>query len=290
MALELPNSLGPWQPKVTRIKEMWLQPCSTDVFLWVAGYMAASPVIAFSILSPDCLDYTADRFRGGARKRRKGRVSIGPPTKPVRPWDIGTGNGLFHIKDAAQRVGLFMLLIDATLDWVIHGTSFAYQFNGCRDPNQGFANLSMTNDVPLLLPATESLIYSWKVDEKHIFGAGGVGIATPKGHGAGVGFSLTQHLGEWLPLPDCSFYCRVIDLVTMRRVTGDLHLQDNDDGTRSVTWFSSTTGDPSETHHYAVYCVKTFGVMYVSGNFTCSGINLEGVAKSACGNTISGGF
>lgn len=287
MALQLPNSLGPWQPKVTRIRQLWVQPCNVNPFIWVAGYFAASPVILFNILSPDCLDYTADRVRRGHRRRRKMKWSITDHSDPINLKGDAAGWFAFKGLQLAQRVGWYFLIADATLDWVIHGTSFAYQWSGCEDPNAPRATLEMENKVPLLLPATTSRITQWDVKEAVILTAGPAGIASPKGIAAGVGFTLTQNMFRHPPLQDCNWTARVVDLISGTSY-GPFDPVTQPNGNRAVTWASPVTGTADETHNWTVVVTKDFGVFDVSGNFTASGTDLAGISKSACGHSIGG--
>lgn len=283
-----PAWLGPWKPKVTRIQNMWVQPCNVNVFVWMAGYFAASPVIAFSILSPDCLDAAGERVRRGHHKGRASVLKIADWAKPLAPPDNIAGKIGFALYNMSQRIGWYFTLIDATQDWIIHGTSFAYQWSGCQDPNQGHCTLTMDNKVPLLLPETTSLIYQWDLVSQHIFRGGGTGIATPKGHNVGIGFHITQNLNQHPPLPDCTFLCRVVDQ-NSNMDSGFLSPRLDSNGNRSSMWFEPLGGDILEAHNYVVIVSKSYGVMDVSGTFTASGTNWEGVAKSACGRNIEGG-
>lgn len=287
MAMQPKDLLKPWKSKITRIEQMWMQNCSTNFFLWMLGYFAATPTLVTSFLAPDCLDYTADRVRPGHKRRRKGVLSAGELSSPLGADGKGEGWVGYKLLAGAQRIGFYLTVIDATLDWVIHGTSFAYQLNGCKDPNQGFASLYMQNQVPFLLPARSGAIAHWHLEERHIFTTAGAGIRSPKGHAAGAGFNLDQIPDGFLPLQDCTFSARLIDVAT--GWTGPWQDPRKDDAGNNVyTYFNPIAGAADESNFFMVEIEKSFGVMYVNGTFYASGLNLEGVTKSACGASIGG--
>lgn len=289
MAIDIKLPRTPWTPKITKIIDMWLQPCDVNIFIWLTAYIAASPQIAYSILLPDCSDYVQDRFRMSARNRRRGSINVADHAKPITPQNSGINTWLFKMNNAAQRVGWYMTVIDAVLEWVIVGTSFAYQFTGCDDPDAGYASASMTNKLPLLLPATRSIIAQWEPQSNRHFFVDGASIVTPKGYAPSIGFTLQQNMGTGLPFPDCTWTAEIVDTRTGWR-TGVLTPDEMPDGGRNLSWASRTTAYASESHRFVVLVDKSFGVFNVSGNFIASGEDLGGLAKSACGSNIQGGF
>lgn len=284
-----PAWLGPFAPKITRIQNIWTQPCQIPVLIWMAGYFAASPVIAFNILSPDCLDAAGERVRKGHHRGRKSVLKIADWAKPLAPPDNVAGKIGFALYNMSQRLGWYLTLIDATEDWVIHGTSFAYQWSGCNDPNQGYAIAGLDNAVPLLLPATTSLIYSWNRITDHIFKAGGTGVKSPRGHSVGYGFHLAQNMNRHPPLPDCSWSVVIADQNS--DWTGvPMSPGPEANGKRNVLDFQQFSGDAFQAHNYVAIVTKSYGVFDVTGTFSLSGDNYEGLAKSACGKSLEGGF
>lgn len=288
----LPNT-GPldklWKPKVTRIIDMWTQPCNINPLVWVTAYIAASPTIAFSFLSPDCIDHAYDRFRQGKRPGRRGSMNMADSAKPINLGNSGLNQWAFSIGGWAQRAGFYLTLIDATQDWIIHGTSFAYQWSGCQDPNQGHASLSMNGAVPMLFPAQTGLIDTWSVDSAVHLSAGPGGIAIPRGFGPGIGYSLSQRLNVFPPLPDCNFSSRLVDVTTGWKgpwSTGGAAVA----GIKSHAYYNKLAGDADASHLFRVEVQKDAGVLCVDGTMTGSGLNLEGLSKSACGQSNQGGL
>jgi hypothetical protein len=283
MALQLNDPTKPWFAKITRIKQMWLQPCQVDVFLWTLGYFAASPVLLFSIHSPDCIDYAADRVRAGHRKKRKGSVNPADMAMPIAAPKEGFGWAVFKLGGYAQKIGFHMMLIDATLDWVIYGTSFAYQLQGCRDPMQPFATIFFNDNVPYLgfLPG-DHMVDMFTFGNSHIFGTSAIGITCPLGFTAFAGFTFTQKpfpVGGSKP----RFTARLVDTVSGKNgphVTPTL----NPDGTRSVAFLWNEVSDVSVAHGFIlVIRQEEQGIMYGSATMTASGDNYENMTKDFCG-------
>lgn len=284
MALNLPNALGPWKPKITRIHQMWVQPCSIKVWVWMAGYFAASPAILFSFHTPDCLDWAGERIRRGHHRRRKGLLTPADLAKPIAPPNNAIGHAGFAMYNMAQRIGWWLTLIDGVGEWVIQGTSFAYEWSGCPDPNNGYANLTMTNQVPILFPAGTYIINQWLVEEQRIFRCGPTGIATPKDQSVGVGMSISTTPGMFPPLPDCQWSARVVDLMSGFQsplLTPDVQAS----GNSTLAWFDALAGGAGERgHNYVVVVNKTEGVFFVNNaTFNASGTSLEGVGSEFCG-------
>ena len=279
--------VGKWKAKVTYIEKMWAQPCGASPTLMVLGAFAALPSIAWAIFQPDCLDHTFDRIGRPHGRRRRPTFKVEDFASPLAAPKSGWGWAMFQGAKLAQRAGFYALLIDAYLDWHIAGTSLAFQWNGCEDPNQGFANLTQTNAVAALFPAAQFMMNTWTVEEAHIFGGGGTGIDTPSGHEAGVGFSLTQIMNQFPPLPDCTFTAKLIDTVT--GWSGPTGIQYEGTGEAPQISYQSSNHTFSQFGHaFRIICTKTAGVMVVDGHMSAGGINLTGVKPTACGHSVRG--
>lgn len=288
MALNLTPNIGPWSPKVSQIMKMWIQPCNVDPLIWVAAYFAASPSIAYAFLAPDCKDYVYDRFRAAGRRRRQGTYNVADFADPINPKKGSRFDyWVFTMGKYAQIPGAFFTLVDGILETAIMGTSLAYQWNGCKDPAAGWASLSMTDQVPILLPAGEYILNQWLVEGNHLFGAGPTGISTPRGYEAGVGFSITQKVDQWKPLPDCNWTAQLWD-EHGNDLSGEIVPTEDKNGNYTATWFSSTTPYANQAHNYKVVVFKDYGVFYVDGMMTASGSDLGAIGKTGCGYGLPG--
>lgn len=272
-------------PKVTRILEMWAQPCNVNPIIWVTAYLAASPTLAVAFLEPDCLDLAYDRFRLGHKPKRKGHQNINALLSPIGIPKKGLNTVAFALGALAQRVGFFLTLIDATQDWVIHGTSLAYQWNGCNDPNVGHATLTMSGVYPFLFFPQENPIGTWHVEPGGTLSAGPGGVAVPNLYAAGAGFSLSQIKNTIPGLPDASWSARLRDYnadwrgpwIDPGAYQGDI---------RTATFSRSTLPPQTRPGVFRVEVRKGAGVLCMSGVFNVSGAYGTGIGKSACGHSL----
>ena len=279
--------IGAWKKKVTYIEKMWAQPCGVSPLMIVAGAFAASPVLLSAIFEPDCLDHTYDRVGRPHRKMRRLSANISDYTKPLNAPLGGVGNALWSGAALAQRIGFYSLLVDASLDWVIYGTSFAWQWSGCDDPNQGFSSLAFENTTVALLPAQTFTLNVWIEIDGHIFSGGPTGIATPAGHAVGCGFGLTQHTSLFLPLPDASWTAHLFDTVSLYR-SHDQTPSPDSEGNPYVAFSPENTGAANTSHFYQVRITKTFGALNMSGHMSAGGANLTAFKPTACGHSLKG--
>lgn len=125
--------IGPWVGKISLIQDMWAEPCQPNPVIWALATVASVPLLAVTLLKPDTIDTYYDRGkRTHAWKRRK-KVTLESLLEIVKG---GKGPGIpkgFQLAgDLAQKVGFYMILIDATLDLAINSTSLAYQWTGCE--------------------------------------------------------------------------------------------------------------------------------------------------------------
>jgi len=283
MAMQLNDPTRPWRAKLTRIKKMWLQPCQVDVFVWTFGFFVASPVLLFSLHSPDCIDYAYDRARIGHRKSRKGLINPAQMATPLTPPSTGYGWAAFQLGNFAQRIGFYMTMIDASLDWVIYGTSFAYQLSGCRDPSKGYGTVFFNDTVPFLgFGVGDHEVDSWATGSAHIFQISQNGIGAPVGHSANAGFSITQK-----PFPSGgskpAFTARIIDLQTGQQ-TLPVPGSDNPNGTRSATFLWDDPIDVTRPHDFRLIIhLNENGIWYGSAMMNASGDNYENLTKDYCG-------
>ena len=277
--------VGKWKSKVSHIEQMWLQPCGASPTLMAFGAFVALPELVFSLLSPDCLDYTFDRVGRPHKRRRRPSFNINDYMDGLAPPTGKLGWAMFTGAQLAQRFGFYALVVDSFLNWFIAGTSLAFRMNGCDDPNQGHATSSMNQITVALLPAQSFTINTWHVDSAHIFTADGVSIVCPNGHQMGAGFSVTQIPNVFPTLPDCSFSCHLFDFATGWRGP-DVAAEMNPQG-KIVANFGNGVPPPTNAgHSMRVRCEKTFGVMICDGLFTAGGLNLSGFEPTACGHSL----
>lgn len=277
-----------WKAKITRIKKIWMQPCDINPIIWALGYFAATPAIIYGLVKPDCLDATFDRIGRKHRKRRKASWSPEGMASPLPAPKGGIQWYAWRAAQWAQRAGFWAIIIDGTFDWVIHGTSFAFQLSGCEDPNQGYATVEASHVLLEGEQGVPNLFDEWIPTSAHIFTAGSEGINTPQGHAIGVGLSVTQNLGLW-PLPDARLTFVLYDAIT-DEYSPELEPKDIDANTRGISWSSPTMGAADKRHAYRLLTVKHGeGVVEISAFLQVSGVNLESFETDMCGHSTKQG-
>ena len=128
-----------------QVYEIVTQPCTPNPNIVIKAFFANIPMILWSIVKPDPVDFLTERFGRGHHRRRKRRWEIDK-------IDIGTPSGKGgHLRWAAfagtqlqQRIGWYFLIVDATADFVINWTSMAYRFSGCQEPDSGYGSARRT--------------------------------------------------------------------------------------------------------------------------------------------------
>lgn len=255
--------------------------------IWFLAYIAASPQLAYAFVAPDCIDHTADRVRGGHRRRRKGTYNIADFADPLTAPGKGEKWIGYSLLKYAQHVGFWLTLIDATLDWTILGTSFAYQWSGCSDPNQGWAQCKIEGGIPALFPAQTLKINIWTPVGSNIYRTSPVGILVPRGHAAGCGFSLKSYPDPFPPLPEATWTATLLDVESGRNY-GIQEPTLQPDGSRTLMFAAPVTNNADDGGNFQVVLTKSDGVLKMDGNMSASGANLEGITKSACGKGIPG--
>ena len=275
--------VGPWAAKVTKIAKMVALPCQPEPEIWVLGYFAAVPQLVLGLFGPDCTTDLAARFQRGHKRKRKAVLNVQEILPSFNPPTDGYSWYVFKALKLALRAGWYMTVIDSTLDFVVHGTSNAYQFSGCTDPNAAYGHCKLDPTVLELLPAAQGDITGWVFVSQHIFNAGPTGCACPAGYVPSVGFSITQGFGHFSPLPDCSFTVELYDTMTGNSY-GVLEPKLTYDGYNSVTHFYMAPQIFSGAKEFRVKFTKTFGVWYVtSGTFSCYGGSKFNFNDASCG-------
>lgn len=281
--------VGPWAAKVTKISKMVALPCQPQPEIWVLGYFAAVPQLILGLFGPDCTTDLAARFQRGHKRTRKATLNVQEIMPSFNPPTDGYTWYVFKALKLALRAGWYMTVIDSTLDFIVHGTSNAYQFSGCTDPNAGFAHLRMTDRVVALLPPATGTISTWDVVSANKFGADFAAIATPNGYVPSVGFSITQSVNQFLPLPDCSFTVELVESISGDSY-GELTPKKTSTGVNTITTFYMAPKIFSMAKTFTIRFTKTFGVFSVSSAmFSAYGGSKFNFNDASCGGKAAKG-
>lgn len=275
--------VGPWAAKVTKISKMVALPCQPQPEIWVLGYFAAVPQLILGLFGPDCTTDLAARFQRGHKRTRKATLNVQEIMPSFNPPTDGYTWYVFKALKLALRAGWYMTVIDSTLDFVVHGTSNAYQFSGCTDPGAAYAHLKIENQVIELLPAGTGTINSWQFVSANKFGTGPTGVACATGYVPSVGFSITQGMGHFAPLPDCDFTVELVEENTGNSF-GELTPSRTTTGENSITHFYMAPQIFSTSKVFSVRVTKTFGILYVTaGMMSAYGGSKFNFNDASCG-------
>lgn len=108
---------------------VYCRPASAD--LWVYGFFHAVPTLVVSLIKPEIRDINIGHK---GRKPRKGKLLsffVNALLEGTYKNDLVPNWKVFQFGELAQRIGWYMLVLDATSDFAINWTSMVYQWNGC---------------------------------------------------------------------------------------------------------------------------------------------------------------
>lgn len=123
--------------KIGQVWDTLGSPCSVSPGLWVAAGFAALPTFALSLIKPEIVEVNLEK-RG--RRHLKWRrfafkiFDLQGPQITIRGAPTWVRLGY----NTAERLGWYLLVVDATTDFAVNWTSMAYRFSGCQVPNQPY--------------------------------------------------------------------------------------------------------------------------------------------------------
>lgn len=264
-----------WKAKVGRIDRMYALPCGRNPWILSLAAFVTLPVIVAGFAEYDCIDNAFDRIGRSHRRRRSlfGGYSDVARALPAPPKG-GYGWFFFQMAKKFQTAGAIVTVIDGTLNWIIYSTSLAMRWEGCGDPLAPSAELSMDHTVAELLPPAQGTLSSWLVEECGGAFCDPTGFIFQDVENGSAFINIVQHLGNFPPLPDCDFECRVVEIET-GRATGWESATPIDDTTRAINLAYVDVTKRRRNRRFKVEFRKTFGVMEVSGKFVGSAYTIE---------------
>lgn len=206
------NPFIPWKRKIMKIDQMALIDCQPEAIAMVAGVGVAAFHVIWSVIAPDCVDAAWDRVKGGAKHRgfKMQGFTFGPT---ITPGPGTAGLTMIAMGNIAQKIGFAFALGDGVINGVLYGSSLARRYSGCFNNTEPGASLSITNQVPSLLPAAEFILNIWQVDHVKDCGAGPTGVALTVGKDGfySVFLSIEQEKNHFPGLPDCEYTTKLDD-------------------------------------------------------------------------------
>ena len=180
--------------KIGHIYDMAVLPCKPTPEIWVLAFFYAVPNLLWSLYKPDPLDDVWSRVgRRRGIKRRQRMTFIEEyteeiPLKPSLRWVRFAG-------DWAQRVGWWMLIVDAAIDHAMYWQSGAMAFEGCKSTGIPFAEGEQHGVT------SETTGGEWKrlfvaTEYWHIFGPGIGEVNIPPGYGYHASMSIASEPDE----------------------------------------------------------------------------------------------
>lgn len=125
-----------------QLYDLWATPCATTLRVEVEAFFAYAPTLIWAIVEPGEREIITERLGRSHRRKRKGRfkvydydMKLPVPSKGI--YRIG-----WTIADAVNRVGFYLLIADATIDFLINWTSMVYVMSGCDVPNTPYAEIT----------------------------------------------------------------------------------------------------------------------------------------------------
>lgn len=122
---------------VGQVYDIVSQPCGPNPYIAVRAFFSYTPLLLWSLFKPEPLDVSFNRqgFRH-SRIRRRGfealiTFELPAPQSPGLYWAIARGYQL------TERIGWYLLVADATTDFLLNWSSMAYEYSGCDGGTQG---------------------------------------------------------------------------------------------------------------------------------------------------------
>ena len=140
--------IGPWISRAGQVRAMMATPCTIEPEVWVLAGFHSLPMLVWSLFKPDAFDMTTERLGRKHKKHRKRRFKFGGLIFDEE-FEKGKGKlrwAVFSLGQLAERIGWWMLIIDASTELAVHWTSTAYTWSGCPTP-QGAAAKTACSDM-----------------------------------------------------------------------------------------------------------------------------------------------
>jgi len=210
--------IGNWVGRVGHVIDILGRPCQAEMDVMVYAVWANAPRLLLALYKPDRLDLVTQRWQGGHKSRNKRKFKIIDELAPKTPVPKGAGWAMWTIAgDLAQKIGYYVMVVDATTDFAVHWTSTAYALAGCKVPGTPYTKAHLEENVLGPYAAGRYKFDFWHVDEAHVFSADAASISIPNGYiwSASAGFA---QLPLNLPIQEAA----VSGIELVNSLTGDV--------------------------------------------------------------------
>lgn len=118
--------------RVGQVYDIVSQPCTPDPIVMVQALFHDAPKLLWSVFKPDVQDLAVDRAGIRHKKKPKRGFNIFDMLDSSVQMPKGrTGWAMFHLGHMAERIGWYLLIVDATTEFAVNWTSTVYEWSGC---------------------------------------------------------------------------------------------------------------------------------------------------------------
>jgi hypothetical protein len=228
---------------------------------------------AYENHAPNGKKFGLGHRRGTSGKRGKGNYKailegLLESTNEVEP--LGWAR-FAPLADLALKIDWYFFLADLTTDFLVNWVSLAYQWSGCREPGDGWAQGHAEIGIPVGTNAGTFIYDEWIVDNQDILFMDSASIAGPVGYDFSCGYTITTGIAPIAPdIPVCSWSSRLIDQTN--DIVYDTVGASPTTGGQGASYMFKASQHDLRSHKYVVEVTKSEGMFWVTGgNFTGGG-------------------
>lgn len=261
--------IGRWYGRIGKVYKIWSMPCSPSPIIAVYAAWVSAPRLLWSLFKPDFADYKYEQIKSGFKRHgRRGKFKIHEEKPGAYPTPRGMGWQIFRIAEAAQRIGWYLSVIDATTEGLVNWSTLTYEYSGCLTPDMAYANLDATGGGTYGPGPGTYTITDWTVKDVKGLGTGPTGVSVPAGWNYMVTAQITTEGVETPDWPKTSPTCQVVN-TTDGTVIANMDKTPNPDGTSSFLGVGYINLGLLPFANLVVRATAGFGLFKVTGgNFS----------------------
>lgn len=127
--------------RVGQVIDIVSQPCTPDPVVYVTAAFHDLPKMLWAIFKPDTMDLAVDRAGIKHKKKPRKRFNIFDELNSSIQMPKGKiGTAMFHLGHMAERIGWYLIIVDATTEFAVNWTSTVYEWSGCDIVGAPFCN------------------------------------------------------------------------------------------------------------------------------------------------------
>lgn len=265
--------VGTWPLKIGKIIELTATPCTPSPQIWAKAFWHDIPWLVWAVIKPDPVDLVLERFGTRHKFKRRRRFQIVEKVLPQIPVPKGAiGRAVFPVIQAQQKLGWYLLIVDATLDFAINWTSTAYQWEGCAVPDAYWCNGRAVSKTTIIPKDIEVELPIWDDRNQHGFFATISSMETDPGYDVSCNATLQYRT---LPPDDPHHFNAPLRLVDTKQGIdyGIATPHENGDGSFNVSWGTKDWSIDKPDHSFVI---RTISSNVAHANFEGSFIEVYG--------------